>query len=84
MEFPKCKRRIGEPKKVFLDKYNFLEIKEYYYIAYKGEVFNMQKASDIRSLCYLLNMEKGYTERECENNEVEDEKSLIINMIGED
>lgn len=49
----------------------FLKIHDDYFIQYGDdkELFNLHKASDIRSLIYLINRENGYDELECEYNE---------------
>ena len=51
----------------------FLKIINDYYIKYgdEGELFSMHKPSDIRSLIYLLNRENGYSELQCEYNDLE-------------
>jgi hypothetical protein len=59
---------IKKERQLSLDKYNFLKIKDDFYIQYEGEIFDLHKPSDIRSLCYLLNREKGFSELECEYN----------------
>lgn len=52
------------------DEYNFLKIKNDFFIKYQGEIFSLHKPSDIRSLVYLLNREKGFSELQCEYNNV--------------
>ena len=48
----------------------FLKIIDDYFIQYEdGELFNLHKPSDIRSLMYILNRENGYGELECEYND---------------
>ena len=53
------------------DDYNFLKIKNDFFIQYNGEIFSLHKPSDIRSLVYLLNREKGFSELQCEYNDVD-------------
>lgn len=50
----------------------FLKIIDDYFIQYEdGEFFNLHKPSDIRSLMYILNREHGYSELQCEYNDLE-------------
>lgn len=50
----------------------FLKIIDDYFIRYEdGEFFNLHKPSDIRSLMYILNREHGYSELQCEYNDLE-------------
>ena len=53
------------------EEYNFLKIKNDFFIQYQGEIFSLHKPSDIRSLVYLLNREKGFSELQCEYNDVD-------------
>ena len=49
----------------------FLKIIDDYFIQYEdGELFNLHKPSDIRSLMYILNRGNGYGELECEYNDL--------------
>ena len=51
----------------------FLKIIDDYYIKYgdEGELFSMHKPSDIRSLIYLINRENGFSELQCEYNDLD-------------
>lgn len=52
----------------------FLKIINDYFIQYEdGEFFNLHKPSDIRSLMYILNREHGYSELQCEYNDLEED-----------
>ena len=50
----------------------FLKIIDDYYIKYgdDGVLFNLHKPSDIRSLVYLVNRANGYSELQCEYNDL--------------
>ena len=54
------------------EKKPFLKIIDDYFIKYRdyGELFNLHKPSDIRSLIYLINRENGYSELQCEYNDL--------------
>ena len=45
---------------------HFFKIVNDYYISYDGDIFDLHKPSDIRSLCYIMNRLQGFTELECE------------------
>lgn len=51
----------------------FLKIHNDYFIQYGDdmELFSMHKPADIRSLCYLINREHGYSELQSEYNDKE-------------
>ena len=51
----------------------FLKIHDDYFIQYgdEGELFSMHKPSNIRSLMHILNRENGYSELQCEYNDLE-------------
>lgn len=53
----------------------FLKIIDDYYIKYgdEGELFSMHKPADIRSLIRILNRDNGYSELQCEYNDLEAE-----------
>ena len=55
------------------NKKPFLKIIDDYFIKYgdEGELFNLHKPSDIRSLCYRINRREGYTELQCDYNDEE-------------
>ena len=49
----------------------FLKIIDDYFIQYEdGDLFNLHKPSDIRSLMYILNRGNGYSELQCEYNDL--------------
>lgn len=52
------------------EKKPFLEIFDDYYITIDGDTFSMHKPSDIRSLCYIINRWSGYSELQCEYNDL--------------
>ena len=54
------------------EKKPFLKIIDDYYIKFgdEGELFDLHKPSDIRSLIYLINRENGYSELQCEYNDL--------------
>ena len=54
------------------DKKPFLKIIDDYYIKYgnEGELFDLHKPADIRSLIRLMNRANGYTELQCEYNDL--------------
>jgi len=64
------------------DEYNFLKIKNDFFIQYKGEIFSLHKPSDIRSLVYLLNREKGFSELQCEYNDVGVDSDIVKVIDG--
>lgn len=64
------------------DEYNFLKIRNDYFIQYQGEIFNMHKPSDIRCLVYLLNREKGFSELQCEYNDVNQDNDMVKVIDG--
>lgn len=51
----------------------FLKIIDDYYIKYgdDGILFDLHKPSDIRSLIYLINRDNGFSELQCEYNDLE-------------
>lgn len=53
----------------------FLKIINDYYIQLgdDGQLFDLHKPSDIRSLIYLLNRKQGFTELQCEYNDLNKE-----------
>ena len=53
----------------------FLKIYNDYFIKYgdEGDLFSMHKPSDIRSLCYLINRDHGYSELQSEYNDINKE-----------
>ena len=50
----------------------FLKIVNDYYIKFgdEGELFDLHKPSNIRSLIYLINRANGYSELQCEYNDL--------------
>ena len=56
----------------------FIKIIDDYYIqlADDGQLFDLHKPSDIKSLIYLLNRKQGFTELQCEYNDLDIEKEL--------
>jgi hypothetical protein len=62
---------------IFAEK-EFIKIIEDYYIQLgdDGQLFDLHKPSDIRSLIYLLNRKQGFTELQCEYNDINIEKEL--------
>lgn len=50
------------------DEKHFFKIIDDYYVQYDGDIFNLHKPSDIRSLCYIMNRLQGFSELECEYN----------------
>jgi hypothetical protein len=64
--------------KRFTAKREFIKIIEDYYIKLgdDGQLFSMHKPSDIRALVYLLNKKQGFTELQCEYNDLDIEKEL--------
>ena len=62
---------------IFAEK-EFIKIIEDYYIKLgeDGQLFSMHKPSDIRALVYLLNKKQGFTELQCEYNDLDIEKEL--------
>ena len=52
---------------------SFLKIIDDYYIKYgnEGQLFDLHKPADIRSLCIILNREHGFSELQCEYNDKE-------------
>ena len=64
-----CKRENEQLKQ----QKPFLKIHNDYFIQYgdDGELFSLHKPSDIRSLMYLLNRENGYSELQCQYNDLE-------------
>jgi hypothetical protein len=65
-------------EKRFTAKREFIKIIEDYYIKLgdDGQLFSMHKPSDIRALVYLLNKKQGFTELQCEYNDLDIEKEL--------
>ena len=51
----------------------FLKIIDDYYIQYDGDIFDLHKPSDIRSLIYILNRKQGFSELQCEYNDLNKE-----------
>ena len=64
------------------DEYNFLKIKNQYFIQYQGEIFNLHKPKDIRCRVYLLNREKGFSELQCEYNDVNQDNDMVKVIDG--
>jgi hypothetical protein len=64
--------------KRFTAKREFIKIIDDYYIKLgdDGQLFSMHKPSDIRALVYLLNKKQGFTELQCEYNDLDIEKEL--------
>lgn len=62
---------------IFVEK-EFIKIIDDYYIKLgdDGQLFSMHKPSDIRALVYLLNKKQGFTELQCEYNDLDVEKEL--------
>lgn len=62
---------------IFTEK-EFIKIIDDYYIQLgdDGQLFSMHKPSDIRALVYLLNKKQGFTELQCEYNDLDIEKEL--------
>jgi len=56
----------------------FLKIIDDYYIQLgdDGQLFDLHKPSDIRSLIYILNRKQGFSELQCEYNDINIEKEL--------
>ena len=52
----------------------FLKIIDDYYIKYgnEGQLFDLHKPADIRSLIRLINRDNGFSELQCEYNDSED------------
>jgi len=50
---------------------HFLNIIDDYLIEYDGDYFDLHKPSDIRSLVYLMNRLQGFSELQCEYNNME-------------
>ena len=50
----------------------FLKIIDDYYIKYgnEGELFDLHKPADIRSLIRLINQDNGFSELQCEYNDL--------------
>ena len=59
-------------------KKEFIKIIDDYYIKLgdDGQLFSMHKPSDIRALVYLLNKKQGFSELQCEYNDLDIEKEL--------
>lgn len=55
----------------------FLKIINDYYIQLgdDGQLFDLHKPSDIRSLIYILNRKQGFSELQCEYNDLNKELS---------
>ena len=60
--------RIGYGGIKTMTEKHFFKIVNDYYISYDGDIFDLHKPSDIRSLCYIMNRLQGFTELECEYN----------------
>ena len=62
---------------IFAEK-EFIKIIDDYYIQLgdDGQLFDLHKPSDIRALVYLLNKKQGFTELQCEYNDLDIEKEL--------
>jgi len=52
---------------------HFFKIIDDYYIQYEGDIFDLHKPSDIRSLIYILNRKQGFSELQCEYNDLKKE-----------
>ena len=52
----------------------FLKIIDDYYIKYgnEGQLFDLHKPADIRSLIRIINRDNGFSELQCEYNDSED------------
>ena len=59
-------------------KKEFIKIIDDYYIQLgdDGQLFDLHKPSDIRALVYHLNKKQGFTELQCEYNDLDIEKEL--------
>lgn len=65
-------KKLEKENKQLKQQKPFLKIIDDYFIKYEdGEFFNLHKPSDIRSLMYILNREHGYSELQCEYNDLE-------------
>ena len=66
-----CIEEIINKIRIEEDKKPFLKIVNDYYIRYgdEGQLFDLHKPSDIRSLIKILNYDNGFSELQCEYNE---------------
>ena len=64
-------KEIKEENEELKQQKPFLKIIDDYFIQYEdGELFNLHKPSDIRSLMHILNRGNGYSELQCEYNDL--------------